>query len=500
MLRASFLVTSAVALLSVSVLAQNPRFVPPQMIPQDPNDWPMYNRDVIGSRFNPAEATLTPKSVKHLKIEWVFPTAGDVYATPSVVNNIVYAGDTSGSFYAITSAGTLLWKTSGSGSIKFGPITASALVTNNAHEVEGIDRPDRGGGMVIFGDHAGVIYGLDRNSGQVIWSVRPNPNHDAAIFGTPILANGQVIIGISSNEGSTKTTFRGSVVSLDPNNNGSINWQTLITPLEQNRGSSGAGIWSSPTYDPATDTVYVTTGNNYTSPATATSDAFVALKGRDGKIIWTHQCVSNDTGTVEADIGDSPQIYTLPSGEKVVGAGEKNGIYWVLDAISGELVGSIKAVLGCVPGEEGLFADSATANGVVFVNGQDCSVFAKPPFIPPTGVVIALKNKTDSSGNLKMEELWRFESPFAPVLSGVAVANGVVYFHNSGILSVLYALDAATGRVLAKVFTNGGISGPSVSNGQIYVGTGTLFASGVATPTGIVAIGESGEQRNREWR
>jgi hypothetical protein len=42
-----------------------------------------------------------------------------------MVNNIVYAGDTS--FYALTSAGTLLWKTSGSDSIKFGPITASAL-------------------------------------------------------------------------------------------------------------------------------------------------------------------------------------------------------------------------------------------------------------------------------------------------------------------------------------------------------------------------------------
>jgi len=490
MLHGSFLVTSAVALLSLSVLGQNPGFIPPQTIPHDPNDWPMYNHDISGSRFNPAEATLTPKSVKHLKIEWIFPTAGDVYGTPSVVNNIVYAGDTSGTFYALTSAGTLLWKTSGSGSTKFGLITASALVTNSAHQVEGIDRPDRRDGMVIFGDHAGFIYGLDRNTGQLIWSVRPNSNPDAVVYGSPILANGQVIIGISSNEGSTETTFRGSVVSLDPNNNGRINWQTyLITPSEQNNGASGAGIWSSPTYDPTTDTVYVTTGNNYTSPTTGTSDAFVALRGKDGKIVWTHQCVSNDTGIIDADIGDSPKIYTLPSGEKVVGAGEKNGVYWVLNATSGDLVGSITAVLGCGAGAEGLFATGAISNGVVFENGADCSIFANPPLIPPTGVVIALKSKIDSAGNLKMEELWRFESPLAPVLSGVAVANGVVYFHNSGSTSVLYALDAATGQVLADVSTNGGISGPSVSNGQIYVGTGLLFATGFPTPTGIVAIG-----------
>jgi polyvinyl alcohol dehydrogenase (cytochrome) len=156
-----------------------------------------------------------------------------------------------------------------------------------------------------------------------------------------------------------------------------------INHLRKN-GSSGAGIWSTPTYDATTDILYVTTGNNYTSPATATSDAFVALKGRDGKIVWTHQCVSNDTGTFEADIGDSPQIYTLSNGEKVVGAGEKNGVYWVLDAASGDLAGSTQAVPDCVH-SEGLFADSAISDGVVFVNGVDCSIPANPPLIPPTG-------------------------------------------------------------------------------------------------------------------
>ena len=67
----------------------------------------------------------------------------------------------------------------------------------------------------------------------------------------------------------------------------------------------------------------------------------------------------------------------------------------MLDATSGELVDFIKAVLGCVPGSEGLFADSAKSNGVVFVNGQDCSIFANPPHIPPTGVVIALKSEIE---------------------------------------------------------------------------------------------------------
>jgi polyvinyl alcohol dehydrogenase (cytochrome) len=477
----------AVALLSLSVQAQNLGPVPTQTITQDPNDWPIYNHDVVGTRFNPAETTLTRDTVGNLHQIWFYQTTGDVYATPSVVENVVYAGDAEvtngirkGTFYALTRAGELRWKKSG-----FGPITASALVTNGTNGTHG---------MVIFGDQTGFIYGLDRENGDRLWGPVPadlgDMNPTAVIFGSPILADGQVIIGISSNEGAAKKTFRGSVVSLSPNN-GRINWQRyLITDKEHEKGSSGAGVWSTPTYDAGT--VYVTTGNNYTAPTTETSDAFVALDvNNSGKIKWIFQAVPHDKGQIEADIGDSPQVYTLSS-KKVVGAGQKKtGVYWVLDANTGALVNNIQAVPSCKD-SLGLFADSAISGNFVFVNGVNCELPANPPSLPPAGVVIAL-NK-DASG-----KVWEFPPApgrIASALSGVAVANvpnGVVYFHDSGLSSNLYALDAKTGQLLTKVPTNpvtGAISGPSVSNGQIYFGTGTFFASGQATSkTGIVAFG-----------
>ena len=151
------------------------------------------------------------------------------------------------------------------------------------------------------------------------------------------------------------------------------------------------------------------------------------------------------------------------------------------------MVQQIRVVPDCTD-SLGLFADSAISDGVVFVNGVNCLIPAKPPFVPPTGVVAALKSDDDSKDGLK--KLWEFTSLFAPVLSGVAVANGVVYAHTSGLYGTLYAFDAQTGRVLAGVLTSGGISGPSISHGQIYVGTGTKFASGFGLlPPGIVAIG-----------
>jgi hypothetical protein len=67
----------------------------------------------------------------------------------------------------------------------------------------------------------------------------------------------------------------------------------------------------------------------------------------------------------------------------------------------------------------------------------------------------------------------------------VAVANGVVYFQSED--GTLYALDEATGEVLAQLNTGGVFSGPAVSNGRLYLGQG-----GLSDPGGIVALGVSG--------
>ena len=69
------------------------------------------------------------------------------------------------------------------------------------------------------------------------------------------------------------------------------------------------------------------------------------------------------------------------------------------------------------------------------------------------------------------------------------MANGVVYYSIVGLTGHLLAVDAETGKTLANIFIGWGASGPSVSRGQVYVGTGTKFAAGVYTPPGLVAFG-----------
>lgn len=453
----------------------------------DPQDWPMYNRDPKGTRHNFAETKLSPDTVGGLEVKWTFDTAGPIAGTPAVVRDRIYVADAMGLVYALDRHGNLLWVTP----LDVGPtlnavkVTASALVTNRT---------------VVVGDLSGRIHGLDVDTGAVKWTTNPNPHPFATIWGSATMVGPFVAIGTSSLEWAVTPffpdyapSFRGSLVLLNPATGDTL-WQTFtISELESAAGASGAPIWSTPTYDRASNIIYATTGNNYSQPTTGTSDAFIAFDARTGAIKWVNQRTEGDEWTIafgdsspehpDFDIADSPQIYRL-GGRTVISAGQKSGFFHVLDAATGEEI-SDPIQLAPAGTVGGLFADSAYANGVVFANGTDWPrPFSGEP--PNAGILSAVT----ADGNY---ELWRFETPFSPNISGVAVANGVVYLQSS-FNGTLYALDAVSGELLAEVVTGGMSSGPAVSRGQVYVGAGdsaTIFLD----PTrplgggGIVALG-----------
>jgi outer membrane protein assembly factor BamB len=65
-----------------------------------------------------------------------------------------------------------------------------------------------------------------------------------------------------------------------------------------------------------------------------------------------------------------------------------------------------------------------------------------------------------------------------PVASGIAVANGVAYFTTVA-SGKLVAVDAKSGTLLNEIGLGPVWSGPSISRGRVYVGTGnTLFSPG----------------------
>jgi outer membrane protein assembly factor BamB len=215
----------------------------------------------------------------------------------------------------------------------------------------------------------------------------------------------------------------------------------------------------------------------------------------------TYQAESGD-GDLDGDFADSPHVYAL-GGRKVVGAGEKTGNYIVVDASDGTLIRKFRVVPDDCPGHNGLFATSAVADvqtghdhlPIVFAPGENCALICTGcqnggSLLPSTGQITAIM--PNASGTL-----WNLVTPCENAMSGVAVANGVVYYAVVGCEGELLAIDARTGAsLLGATPTNiginigWGVSGPSVSRGRVYVGTGTKFAfQAFSTPASIVALG-----------
>jgi uncharacterized protein (TIGR03118 family) len=440
-----------------------------RLVPSGSN-WSMYNFDSKGSRDNIAEHILSPSNVGNLQTLWEFPTAGVVAGTPAVVNNVVYAGDSTGMVYAVDQNGKLLWQTKVDGSV-----TDSLLITHDT---------------AIFGTLNGTIYGLNTATGAVRWQTQPtatadrDPQGRPRIYGSATLVGKNVAIGVATAEeflgpNAPPPVSRGWLFLLNPKD-GSVIWGTpTITDAQKAAGSTGAAIWSTPAYDPALGLIYAGTGNNYSDPTTSTSDAMIAFDAKDGHMVWVNQRTNEDDwhpkfepGEPDFDFGDSPHLFKLPSGEEVVGSGQKSGFYHVFDAKTGAVVNQIQISGGSSLG--GLFATAAedVKTGVVFANDRFTHTGA-----PATGEVAAIA--PDGS-----HTIWTF-STATPDQSGVALANGVVYFDTLG--GTLFALDEKTGAVLAQVATSGANSGPAISNGRVYVGQGNLLGGGGGG--GIMALG-----------
>jgi polyvinyl alcohol dehydrogenase (cytochrome) len=100
--------------------------------------------------------------------------------------------------------------------------------------------------------------------------------------------------------------------------------------------------------------LYVATGDNYSSPATDTSDAVMALNLATGRIVWSKQITTGDAyngscrgdrvncpaqSGPDFDFASSAILISKPDGHDVLLAGQKSGIVYALDpAKKGEIV------------------------------------------------------------------------------------------------------------------------------------------------------------------
>jgi polyvinyl alcohol dehydrogenase (cytochrome) len=219
---------------------------------------------------------------------------------------------------------------------------------------------DSSGYAVYFGDTGANVYALDASTGREIWARRVDDHPLARITGSPTLYQGRLYVPVSSIEetaagqpGYECCTFRGSLNALDAKT-GAVIWRTFTVAEAQRAGKSaagvtlwgpsGVGIWSAPTIDVKRGVVYAGTGNTYSSPAQATSDAIVAFDLASGAIKWIRQLTEGDVFGCRAgsancgekagpdfDLGTPAMLVTLTGGRDVIVAAQKSGNAFALD-------------------------------------------------------------------------------------------------------------------------------------------------------------------------
>ena len=312
-------------------------------------NWMGWSPTFANTRFQSTEAAgLTAAQVPNLKLKWAFGFPGDItaFGASTIRSGTLFTGSASGTVYAINAkTGCLYWTFQANG-----PVRSAPLIVENGT-----------GYSLAFGDQIGWFYLLDASHGKLLWRQRIDDHEATKLTGSPAFNRGILFIPAASWEENRTVssdhaccTFRGSITALRVSD-GSLIWKTyLVEPAQKTGvtanggatfGPSGAPVWSTPTVDEKRDALYVTTGDNYSMPATSTSDAVVALQLKTGQILWSRQVTLGDVWNRSCDVrGPNCQFDAGPDfdfgssallvsvgGRELLIAGQKSGLVYAFD-------------------------------------------------------------------------------------------------------------------------------------------------------------------------
>lgn len=487
--------------------------------------WSGWSPSRENTRFaSAALAGLTAAQVPKLTLKWAFGFDGDIsaFSQPTVIGNQVFIGSAGGVVHALRAdTGCLQWTYQANGPIR------SALVV----------APNEGKQLLLFGDLTGWFYAVDSSNGQLIWRKRPDEHEAVRLSGPPVVHDGIAYVGVASWEESRSLnpeypccTFRGSIVALRVRD-GSVVWKTYTIPSPAastgkttagtpTLGPSGAAVWGAPTLDLKRRRLYITTGNNYSAPATNTSDSVMALDLNDGRIVWSKQvqprdvynsaCSTTPVGATcpegngpDYDFGSPAVLVSTTGGRDLLLAGQKSGVVWAFDPDkNGEVMWETRVGQGGING--GVQWGMASDGEYVYAAASDAVATrtATARILDPTvgGGLTALRIADGST-------VWRAAPPrctgrpnCSPAQSAALTAIPGVVFSGS-LDGHLRAYSTRDGAVIWDVDTirsydtvngvkasGGAIDGPGavVSGGMVFINSGYMRFGG--TPGNVLLV------------
>lgn len=361
---------------------------PPQI-----RDWGI---DLANTRNqSPEAAGLTPDAPAKLETAWAvtFPGAVRVRSQPAFAGGFMFIGSQDGTVYALDAkTGCQHWQYRAVSEVRTS-ISVTLWEGNSPSEPP----------LAVFGDYLGNVYGVEAETGKLVWKARPHQHPHATISGTPRIHEGRVYVPVSSHEDGSAVrpdypccTFRGAVAALDERT-GETDWITYTVPEEstprklnsagtQRWGSSGASIWNTPAIDVKRGQLYVGTGDNYSEPDSGTSDSVIAIGLETGDVRWVYQATAGDIWNgacmnpyrgpncpenegPDYDIGATLVIAAADEGRDMLIAGQKSGTVHGIDPDNGKAIWTRDIGRGGIQG--GVHFGLAAADGVAYVPVSD---------------------------------------------------------------------------------------------------------------------------------
>ena len=361
-------------------------------------NWNGWGNDLSNSRFQTtAAAGLDATSTPRLKLKWAFafPDTAIANGQPTVVGGRVFVPSANRHVYSLDAkTGCQYWSFEPDAPVR----AALTIVTLHGRNV------------AFFGDRRANMYSVDAATGALIWKVHVDEQATVGITAAPAYHDGRLYVPLADAEEGPALDIRyecckgrGALISLDASTGRQI-WKTYTTgepkPAGKNKAGtqlwapSGASIWSSPTLDLEKKLIYAGTGDNFSEPATETSDAVIAFDMATGKIVWTKQLTANDAYTVgcrmtdkqgcpdadgpDFDIGAPPILVKLASGKRVLLISQKSGVAHAIDPDNkGAIIWEHRVGAGSPLG--GIQWGSASDGRYMYVANSDIS-FTRPSF------------------------------------------------------------------------------------------------------------------------
>ena len=428
-----------------------------------PGNWGI---DEANTRFVTSEdSQIDSGNVHLLKLKWSYglsTTAPRFY--PLVTPDTIYIGDGENGLVALDrESGCIRWRNKDAS----GDVASSITGVNT-----------RFGPTLYFAHRTKGVFAVHAQSGKTLWQSGIRDEPLPMYSGSPLVAGGVIYVPISSQEIGLSLlpfygccTTSGGMAALDAETGEqlwylpTIEEEATVTGRHllfvQRWGPSGAPVWSAPTLDRERGLLFYGTGENYSAPATDTSDAIFAVNIETGKRSWLKQFTAEDmynlacnVGGVncpeqegpDLDFGAPPLLARNSEGRELLYVGQKSGAVSALDPSTGERVWDQKFGRGGYLGgvHWGLAAD--IKRGLLYVPISDFPAALELTGVPTPGLyALSLDD-----GSLKwfaekdFSEENRKKLGFWPGLSaGIVATDGVIFAGD--LAGQIEAYDAANG-------------------------------------------------------